>query len=152
MDRRATPLVPLPTLEASGKHALPDLEITATDGPQAAKVVSEAQNTAAPVAVIVDEMSTTLTSLNADLARVSDRNSLGAKGASTTPEYRALFREFVELRRTCGEPTEGLDAEKFVHVLGQKRAELMSRHAYKDVRFWVGFNDGKAVIRSRGIR
>ena len=153
-DRRATPLVPLPTLEASGKHALPDLEITATDAPQAAKPLPEPDSTAAPVAVIVDELSTTLTSLNADLARITDRDrsSLGTKGASTTPEYRALFREFVELRRTCGEPTEGLDAEKFVMVLGQKRAELMSRHAYKDVRFWVGFNDGKAVIRSRGIR
>jgi hypothetical protein len=163
LDRRATPLVPLPTLEASGKHPPPDLkppapptgpstkvladaEITATDGPPGAS--------AAPVAVIVDEVSTTLTSLNADLARVTDhdRSSLGTKGANSAPEFRALFKEFVELRRTCGEPTEGLDAEKFVVVLGQKRAELMARHAYKDVRFWVGFNDGKAVIRSRGIR
>jgi hypothetical protein len=162
-DRRATPLVPLPTLEASGRHPLPDLkppprtagppakvrddaEITATDGPASA--------IAAPVAVIVDEVSTTLTTLNADLARVTDhdRSSLGAKGANSPPELRALFKEFVELRRTCGEPTEGLDAEKFVLVLGQKRTELIARHGYKDVRFWVGFNDGKAVIRSRGIR
>jgi hypothetical protein len=158
-DRRATPLVPLPTLEASGKHPMPEIKPAGAAAKPASKLLPEAEITAtdeaaAPVAVIVDEVSTTLTSLNADLARVTDhdRSSLGAKGANSAPEFRALFKEFVELRRTCGEPTEGLDADKFVVVLGQKRAELMARHAYKDVRFWVGFNDGKAVIRSRGIR
>ncbi len=149
-DRRLTPLVPLPTLEASGK-------IAAGTGADAAETTQpgeppEMDLAGAPIAVIVDERSTTLTSLAADIARVSDRASLGAKGASTTPEYRALFREFLEVRRTCGEPTDNLDVDKFVVVLGQKRADLIARHGYKDVRFFVGFNDGKAVIRSRGIR
>src|SRR4029077_12041132 len=70
-DRRATPLVPLPTLEASGKYPLPS---SGTDAKPGSKVLAEAEITAVPVALIVDELSTTLTTLNADLARVTDHD------------------------------------------------------------------------------
>jgi len=62
-------------------------------------------------------------------------------------EYRALFVEFVKLRRTTGEPVDGLDLGQFVANLHHKRAELMKQLSAKDVRFKLAFQNGKAAIR-----
>jgi len=62
-------------------------------------------------------------------------------------EYRALFVEFVKLRKTTGEPVEGLDLGQFVANLQHKRAELMKQLSAKDVRFKLAFQNGKAAIR-----
>jgi hypothetical protein len=62
-------------------------------------------------------------------------------------EYRALFVEFVKLRKTTGEPVEGLDLAHFVANLQNKRAELMKQLSAKDVRFKLAFQNGKAAIR-----
>ena len=73
-----------------------------------------------------------------------------AAGAETDPraeEYRALFSEFVKLRRTTGESVEGLDADHFVQLLREKRAQIMSDLPVKDVRFKLAFQNGKAAIR-----
>jgi hypothetical protein len=62
-------------------------------------------------------------------------------------EYRALFAEFVKLRKTTGEPVDGLDLGQFVANLQHKRAELMRQLSAKDVRFKLAFQNGKAAIR-----
>lgn len=62
-------------------------------------------------------------------------------------EYRALFREFVKLRRTCGETTEDLDRDRFVEVLFQKRAALIAQHAATEVKFRLAFDNGRAAVR-----
>jgi hypothetical protein len=62
-------------------------------------------------------------------------------------EYRALFLEFVKLRRTTGESNEGLNVDHFVDTLRRKRAELMKQAPVKDVRFKLAFQNGKAAIR-----
>ena len=62
-------------------------------------------------------------------------------------EWRSLFTEFVKLRRTTGEPLEGLDAAHFVATLQAKRAEIMRQIPVKDVRFKLAFQNGKAAIR-----
>jgi len=66
---------------------------------------------------------------------------------SRTEEWRGLFAEFVKLRRTTGEPIEGLDAAHFVATLRAKRAEIMRQIPVKDVRFKLAFQNGKAAIR-----
>jgi hypothetical protein len=62
-------------------------------------------------------------------------------------EYRALFAEFVKVRRTTGESVEGLDVTHFVATLSAKRAEIMKQIPVKDVRFKLAFQNGKAAIR-----
>lgn len=64
-----------------------------------------------------------------------------------TEEYRALFAEFIKLRRTTGEPVHDLDLTHFVATLVQKRVELMKQLSAKDVRFKLAFQNGKAAIR-----
>ena len=70
-----------------------------------------------------------------------------AETDSRTEEWRSLFAEFVKLRRTTGEPIEGLDAAHFVATLRAKRAEIMRQIPVKDVRFKLAFQNGKAAIR-----
>jgi hypothetical protein len=109
---------------------------------------------ALPRPITVPELSIAITDLTDELARVGDPSAaLGMiTAAGRLAEYHALYREFVALRRTCGEATAGLDQDAFTAVLASKRSELIGRHAYKDVKFRVAFNDGKAVLRAQGTR
>jgi hypothetical protein len=66
-------------------------------------------------------------------------------------EYRALFEEFVKLRRTTGESVEGLDVSRFVETLREKRAQIMKQLPVKDVRFKLAFQNGKAGIRYQTV-
>jgi hypothetical protein len=72
-----------------------------------------------------------------------------AAGASDpiTDEYRALFVEYLSLRRTCGEPIIDLDREDFVETLRSARVRLIREDGVTDVRFRLAFANGKAVIR-----
>jgi hypothetical protein len=64
-----------------------------------------------------------------------------------TEEYRALFAEFVKMRRTTGEPVEALNVNRFVDILRATRARIMKQIPVKDVRFKLAFQNGKAAIR-----
>jgi hypothetical protein len=68
-----------------------------------------------------------------------------------TEEWRSLFAEFVKLRRTTGEPIEGLDAAHFVATLREKRTQIMRQIPVKDVRFKLAFQNGKAAIRYQTV-
>jgi hypothetical protein len=71
----------------------------------------------------------------------------GAAADPRAEEYRALFAEFVKLRRTTGESVEGFDVAHFVATLRDKRAQIMKQIPVKDVRFKLAFHNGKAAIR-----
>jgi hypothetical protein len=68
-----------------------------------------------------------------------------------TEEYRGLFAEFIKLRRTTGEPIEGLDLAHFIATLREKRAQIMKQIPVKDVRFKLAFHNGKAAIRYQTV-
>ena len=76
-----------------------------------------------------------------------DPNAPKAEPDPHAEEYRALFAEFVKLRRTTGESVEGLDVNHFAETLRAKRAEIMKQVPVKDVRFKLAFANGKAAIR-----
>jgi hypothetical protein len=66
-------------------------------------------------------------------------------------EYSALFREFVRLRRTCGEPTASIHEDYFIQVLAEKRAAVIAEQAVKDVTFRLAFDNGKAGVRYKPV-
>ena len=72
---------------------------------------------------------------------------LGNENDPRNEEYKALYTEFVRLRRTTGEPIENLDVVDFVEVLQEKRAQLIRDLGVQDVRFRLAFDNGKAAIR-----
>jgi len=77
--------------------------------------------------------------------------SAGAVADARSDEYRALFAEFVNLRRTTGEPVDGMDAAQFVEMLREKRVQLIKELVVKDVRFKLAFQNGKAAIRYQTV-
>jgi hypothetical protein len=62
-------------------------------------------------------------------------------------ELRALFVEYLKMRRTCREPVDNLDADRFVAALRKQHAELRQKHGQKEIRFRIAFDNGKAAIR-----
>jgi hypothetical protein len=75
------------------------------------------------------------------------------KGGSETleAEFKAVFREFLDTKRKCGEPIDGVSYEKFVVKLQQNRDQLMTRYACKGVKFQVYVKDGKAALKATPI-
>jgi len=80
-----------------------------------------------------------------------DPNALKAQPDPRTEEYRALFAEFVNLRRTTGEPVEGLNSDRFIEMLDATRTRIMKQIPVKDVRFKLAFQNGKAAIRYQTV-
>ena len=64
---------------------------------------------------------------------------------------KALFREFTDLRRRCGDHSQSPSYEQFARSLHQRRAELLEAHAGTDVSFQIVFIDGRAVVRAKAV-
>jgi hypothetical protein len=66
--------------------------------------------------------------------------------------FRHVFDDFVETKRSCGEPTAGLTQSKFLQKLRDNKSALVAKHACRTVRFSVYVKDGKAALRATPIR
>jgi hypothetical protein len=65
--------------------------------------------------------------------------------------FRALFEEFVALKRRCGESTAGVVYEKFASKMRASRDSLMAKHGCDEVRFHVYVRDGKAAVKAKPV-
>jgi hypothetical protein len=66
--------------------------------------------------------------------------------------FRHVFDDFVETKRSCGEPTVGLTQDKFLQKLRDNKSALVAKHGCRTVRFSVYVKDGKAALRATPIR
>lgn len=73
-------------------------------------------------------------------------------GASDENEWRAVFQEFVNTKRQCGENVDGFTYEKFEVTLRKNRDTLIQRHGAARVKFSVYVKDGKAALKANPIR
>jgi hypothetical protein len=74
-----------------------------------------------------------------------------------TPEgessyFRQVYEDFVELKRKCGESTDGLTFDKFAVKLRQNRDQLVQKYSCKAVKFQVYVKDGKAALKATPVR
>ena len=65
--------------------------------------------------------------------------------------FRALFEEFVALKRRCGESTAGMVYEKFASKMRASRDSLMAKHGCDEVKFQVYVRDGKAAVKAKPV-
>jgi hypothetical protein len=159
----AAPVAAAPASARTPIRSVPLDDGAAENRSQAAPATSQPVDPAAPVALPTRGRSLT-GRVEITLAR-SAAVSLSARIAGSpgwpidpnaqrdprTEEYRALFAEFVKMRRTTGEPVEGLDRDHFVEILSATRARLMTQIPIKDVRFKIAFQNGKAAIRYQTV-
>ncbi len=66
--------------------------------------------------------------------------------------FRQVFDDFAELKRKCGESTDGLTYEKFAAKLRANRDQLVAKYACKAVKFQVYVKDGKAALKATPVK
>jgi hypothetical protein len=70
---------------------------------------------------------------------------------ASTADFRSLFREFMDLRRRCGDKSKAPTYEEFFNSLHQRRSEMLDAHSASEVLFQIVFIDGRAVVRAKGV-
>ncbi|MFO7180717.1 MAG: MXAN_5187 C-terminal domain-containing protein, partial [Pseudomonadota bacterium] len=83
----------------------------------------------------------------------AEANPLSVDGpGSEAAEWRAVFEQFVQLKRECGESLDGFTYEKFENTLRKNRDALIARHGASKVKFSVYVKDGKAALKASPVR
>jgi hypothetical protein len=67
-------------------------------------------------------------------------------------EWRAVYEDFLRVRKQCGESTAALTFEKFSTALKKHRDALVSSNRCKRVRFAVDVKDGKASLKATPLQ
>ena len=63
-----------------------------------------------------------------------------------------MFEQFVNLKKSCGEPVAGLTYDKFAEKLRKNRDDLVAKTACKQVKFTVYVKDGKAALKATPVK
>ena len=66
-------------------------------------------------------------------------------------DFPALFREFMDLRKRCGDPSKAPSYDEFFKLLDKRRRDMLETHSASDVMFQIVFIDGRAVVRAKGV-
>jgi hypothetical protein len=72
--------------------------------------------------------------------------------SSEEGDWLKVYEEFLDMKRKCGEPVEGLTFTKFSATLRKNRDALMARHACASVRFTVYAKEGRAQLKASPVR
>jgi hypothetical protein len=160
LPRRATPPSPLPApvpdrvIPPSAKLGVdaPSHAITEIDNPPAPPPPRQRRLSGHVDVSLARSGSVSLPASETEgLSWPIDPTAPPAPPDTRTEEYRALFAEFVTLRRTTGESVEGLNVERFIALLRATRVRIMKQIPVKDVRFNLAFQNGKAAIRYQTV-
>lgn len=85
-------------------------------------------------------------------AEADPLSALADGPGSEAAEWRAVYEQFVQLKRECGEALDGFTYEKFENTLRKNRDALIARHGASKVRFSVYVKDGKAALKASPVR
>ncbi|MEO0326114.1 MAG: MXAN_5187 C-terminal domain-containing protein, partial [Myxococcota bacterium] len=90
------------------------------------------------------------------MAEIPDELLEAAKSLASPPSeeagFRAVYAEFVAMKRRCGEPTDKLRFDRFKKTLTRNRDAILSKHDASTVRFTVYEKNGKAALRATPIK
>lgn len=66
--------------------------------------------------------------------------------------FAEVFREFLMIKRSCGESTDSITYDRFAQKIRKNRQALIDRYHCKDVRFKVYIKDGKAALKATPVK
>ncbi len=75
-----------------------------------------------------------------------------ASADSGTASPDEIHRALVEARLACGQPTDGLTAERVRALLEEQRERIRATHGCRDVTFRVVVEGGRARLKARPVR
>jgi hypothetical protein len=70
---------------------------------------------------------------------------------ASSANFPALFREFMDLRKRCGDRSAAPSYDEFFKLLEKRRREMLATRSASDVMFQIVFIDGRAVVRAKGV-
>ena len=70
---------------------------------------------------------------------------------ASSADFPALFREFMDLRKRCGDRSKAPSYDEFFKLLEKRRREMLETRSASDVMFQIVFIDGRAVVRAKGV-
>ncbi len=86
---------------------------------------------------------------------VSGPVAVGVPHTEPTPassaDFPALFREFMDLRKRCGDRSKAPSYDEFFGLLHKRRREMLETRSASEVMFQIVFIDGRAVVRAKGV-
>ncbi|MBK8172073.1 MAG: hypothetical protein IPK60_17255 [Sandaracinaceae bacterium] len=91
----------------------------------------------------------------ADAAAENDGAMTTVSQVKQSPEdqhFRAVFDEFVNVKKQCGEPLQGFTYDKFVQTLKKNKEQIVAKHSASDVKFTVYVKDGKAALKATPVK
>jgi hypothetical protein len=71
--------------------------------------------------------------------------------SASNADFPALFREFMDLRKRCGDRSTAPSYDEFFKLLEKRRREMLETRSASDVMFQIVFIDGRAVVRAKGV-
>jgi hypothetical protein len=101
---------------------------------------------------IEDEDEATVVAGHRAAASVARAGGASPAEVDDGPQYRAIFDEFVALKRRCGESTDNLTFDRFLTKLRSNRDALIAKHRCRSVKFQVYVKDGKAALKASPVR
>ncbi len=89
---------------------------------------------------------------NTMLAAQRSAGSAGSPEQLEMAEWRAVYEEFVRVKQSCQESTEGLSFEKFQNTLRKNRDSIRERYQCERVKFTVYVKEGRASLKASPVR
>lgn len=140
----------MPPLDSSGPSTMAPLDLS---GPKTLPPM----DSGAPFALPKMDSSSTGGTIP-PMADGAGLNALDALGSSSGPvneeeeHLQKVFRDFVAIKRQCGENTDNITADRFIAKLRKNRESLIKRYSCRSVKFQVYVKDGKAAVKATPVK
>ncbi len=82
----------------------------------------------------------------------SEKEAAPSKVDDEASEWKRVYEEFLETKRSCGEPTSGLSFEKFKGTLQRNKDAIVAKHGAARVKFVVYVKEGKAALKASPVK
>lgn len=66
--------------------------------------------------------------------------------------FKQVFKEFLAIKRQCGEDVANLTFDRFAEKLRKNRDGLVARYGCRSVKFQVYVKDGKAALKATPVK
>ncbi len=65
---------------------------------------------------------------------------------------RQVFQDYLDMRKSCGEPTQNIQWDSFVELLQNQKASILQQYSCRDVQFYVQEKDGRASLKATPVK
>jgi hypothetical protein len=138
-----------PAAATNGGAAKPQPQAAAAAAPQPPKIAAAAPKLPGPAAAPAIKPPLPAPKPGPLPLQGSNDNADTAEQAN---HYREVYRQYLSVRKDCGESTDGMSFEKFELTLNKTRDQVLQKHPAKDVRFTVYVKEGKAALKAAPVK